>query len=173
MRLQHSATKPRKGIYILASSCYRENLLYQEYTNMKLEEMKNSYLGLFQGDEDLYGKPCGADPCPKSRLGSCSINCDLRSLKKSSLVVSSTRVDDGTGGCLPYSTACVYNKSHTLVALEVGTVTLRCSAFLTSIALGMLVDNEPLSAGMLVATSLESLEQVSKECLREKGFEEA
>jgi hypothetical protein len=26
---------------------------------------------------------------------------------------------------------------------------------------------------MLVATSLESLEQVSKECLREKGFEEA
>jgi hypothetical protein len=37
----------------------------------------------------------------------------------------------------------------------------------------MLVDNEPLSTGMLVATSLESLEQVSKECLREKGFEEA
>jgi hypothetical protein len=85
-------------------------MLYQEYTNMKLEEMKTYYLGLFHGGEDLYGNPCGADPCPKSRLWSCSINCDLRSLKKSSLVVSSTRVDDGTGSCLPYSTACVYNK---------------------------------------------------------------
>ena len=65
-----------------------------------------TYLGLFQGDEGLYGKPWDADPWPKSRLWSCSINCDRRSLKKSSLVVSSTRVDDGTAGDLPYSTPC-------------------------------------------------------------------
>jgi hypothetical protein len=67
---------------------------------------KPPYLGLFQGDEGLYGKSWDADPCPKSRLWSCSINCDRRSLKKSSLVVSSTRVDDGTVGGLPYSTPC-------------------------------------------------------------------
>ena len=70
-----------------------------------------TYLGLFQGDEGLYGKPWDADPWPKSRLWSCSINCDRRSLKKSSLVVSSTRVDDGTAGDLPYSRPC-YRRSQ-------------------------------------------------------------
>jgi hypothetical protein len=44
---------------------------------------------------------------------------------------------------------------------------------LTSVALGIFVDIEPLSAGMLVDTSLESLEDASKDCLREKGFTEA
>ena len=62
-----------------------------------------SYLGWFQGEGGLYGKPWGADPRPKSRLWSCSISCDLRSLKKSSLVVSSTKVEDVTIGCLPNS----------------------------------------------------------------------
>jgi hypothetical protein len=77
---------------------YRDVVLQQLWTT--------PYLGLFQGDEGLYGKPWDVDPCPKSRLWSCSINCDRRSLKKSSLVVSSTKVDDGTDGGLPYSTPC-------------------------------------------------------------------
>jgi hypothetical protein len=74
---------------------------YQRIYNHEIE--RPSYLGWFQGEGGLNGKPWEADPCPKSRLWSCSISCDLRSLKKSSLVVSSTKVEDATIGCLPNS----------------------------------------------------------------------
>ena len=104
------------GIYILTTSFYKDNVrgkkIYTEnIQTCACNNWATTYLGLFQGDEGLYGKPWDADPWPKSRLWSCSINCDRRSLKKSSLVVSSTRVDDGTAGDLPYSTPC-YRRSQ-------------------------------------------------------------
>jgi len=79
----------------------REKKHYQRIYNHGIEW--SSYLGWFQGEGGLNGKPWEADPCPKSRLWSCSISCDLRSLKKSNLVVSSTKVEEATIGCLPYS----------------------------------------------------------------------
>ena len=119
-----------------------EESLYPGYT------MNISYLGLFQGEGGLYWKPWEADPCPKSRLWSCSISCDLRSLKKSSLVVSSTKVEDATIGCLPYPTP--------------------------SANLGTLITTEVFSDDMLVDASMprESLEDASKESLRVSGLEE-
>lgn len=62
-----------------------------------------SHLGLFHGGDDLYTNPWEGTPAwLKSRLWSCSISCERRSLKKSSRVVSSTRVEDATNGCLRY-----------------------------------------------------------------------
>lgn len=108
----------------------------------------SSYLGWFQGEGGLNGKPWEADPCPKSRLWSCSISCDLRSLKKSSLVVSSTKVEDATIGCLPNS--------------------------MPSANFGTLMDTEVFSVDMLVEASvpLDSLEEASNESLRVSGLEE-
>ncbi len=42
----------------------------------------------------------------------------------------------------------------------------------TSVAFGMFTDMELPSAGMLVDASLESLDEASMECFREKGLEE-
>lgn len=49
------------------------------------------------GVDGLYGKSCG-DPVPlfKSRLWSCSISWERRSLKKSRRDVNSTRVEEAT-----------------------------------------------------------------------------
>lgn len=144
-----------------------EESLYPGYT------MNISYLGLFQGEGGLYWKPWEADPCPKSRLWSCSISCDLRSLKKSSLVVSSTKVEDATIGCLPYPTPCHTTDMNHLTLVGIFNNNQVFDS-LTSANLGTLTTTEVFSDDMLVDASMprESLEDASKESLRVSGLEE-
>lgn len=67
---------------------------------MPQESNNTSHLGLFHGGDGLlYWNACDVGPWLKSRLCSCSISWDLRSLKKSRREVSSTRVEDANEGC--------------------------------------------------------------------------
>jgi len=53
------------GIYILTTGFYKDNekkIYTENIQTCAFNNRATTYLGLFQGDEGLYGKPWDADP---------------------------------------------------------------------------------------------------------------